>query len=65
MPKRLITTAAIALTLVAAPACADHRNTPLAPPTPATSVPVLGGGQVPEVIEVPTATSIPTTTKSR
>lgn len=64
MHKRLITTAAIALTLAAAPGCADHRNTPLAPPTPTTPVPVLGGGQVPDVIEVPTATTTPTTTKS-
>ncbi|WP_405494157.1 hypothetical protein [Nocardia sp. NBC_00511] len=62
MPRFLITTATLAVIVAAATSCADHRSAPLTPPTPATSVPVFGGAQVPDVVEIPTTT--PTSTSS-
>lgn len=73
MPRFLITTATLAVIVAAATGCADHRSAPLTPPTSATSAPVFGGAQVPDVVEIPTATptspssssSSTTTTKVR
>ncbi|MEU6581130.1 hypothetical protein [Nocardia sp. NPDC046763] len=63
MPKHLITVASIALAVVAVAGCGSHHSSPLTPPTSATSVPVFGGGQIPDVIDVPTTT--PSTSKAR
>ncbi|MGW4351104.1 hypothetical protein ACWELJ_03340 [Nocardia sp. NPDC004582] len=60
MPKHLITVAAIAMVAAAMTGCGDHRSSPLTPPAPTSSVPVLGGGRLPDVIDVPTA--VPSTT---
>ncbi|MET8428804.1 hypothetical protein [Nocardia sp. NPDC004860] len=62
MPKHLITMAAMAVAAVAVTGCSDHRSSPLTPPSPQTSAPVLGGGQLPDVIDVPT--TIPASTTS-
>ncbi|WP_433565388.1 hypothetical protein ACQP1O_09085 [Nocardia sp. CA-151230] len=63
MPKHLITVASIALSVVALAGCGSHHSSPLTPPTSTTSVPVFGGGQIPDVIDVPTTT--PSATKAR
>ncbi|MTE15217.1 hypothetical protein [Nocardia aurantiaca] len=63
MPKHLITLVAVAVAAAAVAGCGSHRSSPLTPPAPATSVPVLGGGELPDVIDVPTTT--PSATKVR
>ncbi|MEC3957000.1 hypothetical protein VMT65_28455 [Nocardia sp. CDC153] len=66
MRKHLITVATIALLAGTVAACGDHRSAPLTPPSPTSSVPFLGGGQIPEVIDVPTSTPATTSaTKTR
>lgn len=65
VPKHLITLATIAMAAVALAGCDNHRSEPLSPPAPATSVPFFGGGQIPDVIDVPTTTPSSTTTKTR
>ena len=60
MPKHLIAVAAIAMVAAAITGCGDHRSTPLVPPSPTSAVPVLGGGRLPDVIDMPTTT--PTST---
>ncbi|MGV9664336.1 hypothetical protein [Nocardia niigatensis] len=56
MPKPLITMAAMAVAAAAITGCSEHRSSPLTPPSPQTSAPVLGGGQLPDMIEVPITT---------
>ncbi|OJF79510.1 hypothetical protein NS14008_10265 [Nocardia seriolae] len=65
VPKRLITVVMLGMSVAAMSGCADHRGTPLTPPSPSSSVPVLGGGQVPDVIDVPTTSPSTTTTRVR
>ncbi|AYF74374.1 hypothetical protein D7D52_11450 [Nocardia yunnanensis] len=62
MPKHLITLASFTVLVAAIAGCSDHKPAPLAPPTPATAVPAFGGGQIPDVIDVPSASATPTTT---
>lgn len=71
MPKHLITVAAIVMVAAAITGCGAHRSTPMTPPAPTSSVPYLGGGRLPDVIELPTAvpssssrTTITTTPKA-
>ncbi|MFE3192877.1 hypothetical protein ACFXHA_27970 [Nocardia sp. NPDC059240] len=61
MPKHLITLATLTAMVAVLVGCSDHRSTPLTPPT-TTAVPMLGGGQIPDVIDVPTGTTTPAST---
>ncbi|MGW4248790.1 hypothetical protein [Nocardia sp. NPDC004722] len=61
MPKHLITLATLTAVVAVLAGCSDHRSTPLTPPA-TTTVPMLGGGQIPDVIDVPTGTTTAATT---
>lgn len=60
MPKHLITVAAIVMVAAAITGCSGHRGSSLTPPEPTSAVPYLGGGRLPDMIEVPTG--IPSST---
>ncbi|MEV0465908.1 hypothetical protein AB0I30_31025 [Nocardia tengchongensis] len=62
MLKHWITVVAIAVAAVTVTGCGDHRSTPLTPPAPSTSAPVMGGGELPDVIDVPASTATPSST---
>ncbi|MFE3024902.1 hypothetical protein ACFXO9_25975 [Nocardia tengchongensis] len=59
MLKHWITVVSIAVAAATVTGCSDHRSTPLTPPEPSTSAPVMGGGQLPDVIDVPASTATP------
>ncbi|PSK28377.1 hypothetical protein D6158_26530 [Nocardia seriolae] len=64
MGKRQITIGVGAVVVAVITGCGSHRSAPLTPPATATSVPFLGGGRIPDVIDMttPTTTARPTTT---